>query len=691
LGETYLKKIKSIFIIAFLLITSISFSQKRAVTIEDIYKVKNVGSPVLSNSGQLVAFTVSESFLKEGKTRSDLYVMNTNGGDLRSLSQNLKDASSPFWSKEDELYFISDNQLYKYSFESNEAIQITSFYSGISSPVMSNDGRYLAFTADLFPECGTNEECNKALDESSSNGPLQAYVADELLFRHWAEYKGSKESFLVLYDLNEKTYKMAAKSDVLSSSYLLGGGVKYNFSPDSRELCFVSSPEKNIAQSTNTDLYILPLGTDNHVNVTQFNRAFDGGPVYSPNGKYIAYKTHAVPGFEADRYRVAVLNRETMLTEILTEEFDYPADELTWSSDSKTIYFTADKRGYSPVFKVDLGTKTIQQVTDDKASAGFQVSPDGITIFLKFSKVDMPGEIYSYKINSAQYSQITYFNKRLTDEVDFRPAEQIWINGANGVPVHVFIVKPFGFNESKKYPLVINVHGGPQMQWMDSFRADWQVYPGSGYVVAFLNPHGSTGYGSKYTEAISKDWGGKVFEDVMKVTEALEKLPYVDGSRMGAMGWSYGGYMMNWLQGQTKKFKCLASMMGIFDLESMWGSTEEIWFVDWDLGGQPWNSDIYNKFSPSNFVNNFSTPTLIITGEKDYRVSYTQSVQYFTTLQKLGVDSRLIIFKNDGHWPSSIKSMPLYYNAHLEWFHKYLGGAPAPYDSKEMVKNSVFK
>lgn len=686
-----MKKFKSIFIIAFLLITSISFSQKRAVTIEDIYKVKNVGSPVLSNSGQLVAFTVSESFLKEGKIRSDLYVMNTNGGDLRSLSQNLKDASSPFWSKEDELYFISDNQLYKYSFESNEAIQITSFYSGISSPVMSNDGRYLAFTADLFPECGTNEECNKALDESSSNGPLQAYVADELLFRHWAEYKGSKESFLVLYDLNEKTYKTAAKSDVLSGSYLLGGGVKYNFSPDSRELCFVSSPEKNIAQSTNTDLYILPLGTDNPVNVTQFNRAFDGGPVYSPNGKYIAYKTHAVPGFEADRYRVAVLNRETMLTEILTEEFDYPADELTWSSDSKTIYFTADKRGYSPVFKVDLGTKSIQQVTDDKASAGFQVSPDGETIFLKFSKVDMPGEIYSYKINSAQYSQITYFNKRLTDEVDFRPAEQIWINGANGVPVHVFIVKPFGFNESKKYPLVINVHGGPQMQWMDSFRADWQVYPGSGYVVAFLNPHGSTGYGSKYTEAISKDWGGKVFEDVMKVTEALEKLPYVDGSRMGAMGWSYGGYMMNWLQGQTKKFKCLASMMGIFDLESMWGSTEELWFVDWDLGGQPWNSDIYNKFSPSNFVNNFSTPTLIITGEKDYRVSYTQSIQYFTTLQKLGVDSRLIIFKNDGHWPSSIKSMPLYYNAHLEWFHKYLGGAPALYDSKEMVKNSVFK
>ena len=177
----------------------------------------------------------------------------------------------------------------------------------------------------------------------------------------------------------------------------------------------------------------------------------------------------------------------------------------------------------------------------------------------------------------------------------------------------------------------------------------------------------------------------------MKVTEALEKLPYVDSNRMGAMGWSYGGYMMNWLQGKTTKFQCLASMMGVYDLESMWGATEELWFANWDFGGQPWNSELYSKFSPSNYVQNFATPTLIITGEKDYRVPYTQSIQYFNTLQSLGIDSRLIIFKNDGHWPSNVKSMPLYYNSHLEWFHKYLGGAPAPYDSKELVKNNVFK
>jgi dipeptidyl aminopeptidase/acylaminoacyl peptidase len=276
-------------------------------------------------------------------------------------------------------------------------------------------------------------------------------------------------------------------------------------------------------------------------------------------------------------------------------------------------------------------------------------------------------------------------------EVDVRSAEQMWVEGADGIKVQVFIVKPHDFNPDKKYPLILNVHGGPQGQWRDSFRGDWQIYPGAGYIVAFPNPHGSTGRGTEYTDEISGDWGGKVFEDLMKVTDALEKLPYVDTSRVGAMGWSFGGYMMDWFEAQTHRFKCLASMMGIFDLKSFWGATEETWFANWDLKGQPWNSDIYQKYSPSNYADNFRTPALIITGEKDYRVPYTQSIQFFTTLQALGIDSRLIIFKNNGHWPDFVKSMPLYYNAHLEWFHKYLGGAPAPYNSHKMVRNIAFE
>lgn len=683
---------KNHFLLLLVLVLSLTVSaQKRAFTIEDLYKVKNVGSPVLSNKGDKIAFTLTEYDLPKGKTINNIYLMNTNGSSLINVSEKMTGASSPFWSSDDDLCFMLNGQVYKHSFESNENTQITDFYAGVSDPVLSNDGRYLAFTAELFPECGVDNNCNKRLDESSANGPVQAYIADELLFRHWTEYKGEKETYLVLYDMKEKRYQTITHSDVLSGTYMLGGGPKYAFSPDSRVLSYVSTPEKNIANSTNTDIYLLPIGGKDAVNITIGNSAWDGSPVYSPDGKYIAYKTQSIPGFEADRFRVAVYNTQTLQSEILTESFDYTTDNLSWSSDSRSIFFTADYQGYNPVYSVDLQTNNITKLTDDKAVRGYQTSSDGKTIYLTFSSVDKPTEMFSYNVSAGVYSQITFYNKKITEEIDFRPAEQMWVDGADGVPVHVFIVKPHGLKEYVKYPLIINVHGGPQMQWMDSFRGDWQVYPGSGYVVAFFNPHGSTGYGSKYTEAISKDWGGKVFEDVMKVTDALEKLPYVDADRVGAMGWSYGGYMMNWLQGQTKRYKCLASMMGLFDLKSMWGATEELWFANWDLGGQPWNSDIYNKFSPSNFVQNFSTPALIITGEKDYRVPYTQSIEYFNTLQSLGIDSRLIIFKNDGHWPNNVKSMPLYYNAHLEWFHKYLGGGPAPYDSRELVKNTVFK
>jgi len=225
---------------------------------------------------------------------------------------------------------------------------------------------------------------------------------------------------------------------------------------------------------------------------------------------------------------------------------------------------------------------------------------------------------------------------------------------------------------------------------MDSFRGDWQVYPGAGYIVAMPNPHGSNGYGQDYCDAVSGDWGGKVYEDLMKVTEYLSKLPFVDKDRMGAMGWSYGGYMMNWIEGHENPFRCLASMMGAFNLSSKYGATEELWFPEWDLKGTPWDSEDYQKWNPANHVKNFKTPMLVISGEKDYRIAYTESLQMFTALQKMKVPSRLVLFPKAGHWPSWYE-MSFYYLVHLDWFHKYLGGAPAPYDVQQFLRNRIFK
>ena len=323
-----------------------------------------------------------------------------------------------------------------------------------------------------------------------------------------------------------------------------------------------------------------------------------------------------------------------------------------------------------------------------KAISGFCADGKG-GFYYSYSTTGKPSALY-HADKKGRETQVSHLNDQLEAEVDMRPSETMWVMGAKGDSVEVFIVKPHNFDPSKKYPLIVNVHGGPQMQWMNSFRADWQVYPGAGYVVAYPNPHGSTGYGQDFCRAISGDWGGSPYEDVIAVTNKLAELNYVDSTRMGAMGWSYGGYFMNWLQGQPHRFKCLASMMGVFNLRAMWGTTEELWFPNFELGGQPWNSKLYDKWSPNMYVKNYRTPTLIITGERDYRVSYNQSLEYFTILQTLGIPSRLIVFDNDGHWPSNLKSMPLYYNAHLEWFHKYLGGAPAPWKSEDMVKSGDF-
>jgi len=263
------------------------------------------------------------------------------------------------------------------------------------------------------------------------------------------------------------------------------------------------------------------------------------------------------------------------------------------------------------------------------------------------------------------------------------------VDGALDAKIEVFIVKPHGFDPARKYPLILNVHGGPQQQWTDAFRADFQLYPGAGYVVAFANPHGSVGYGQDFTAEISGDYGGAPFEDLMKVTDALEALPYVDKDRMGAMGWSFGGYMMDWFEGHTDRFKAIASMMGLYDLPSFYGATEELWFPQWDLKGKPWTSPLYETFSPSNAVKDFKTPALILTGEHDFRVPYTQSLQFFTALQMMNVPSRLIVFSRSGHWPDWYE-MGLYYTAHLEWFHQYLGGAAPPWTTEQYLRNDVF-
>ncbi len=672
-------------------------ADKSPFTIEDLYRLKNVSGITVSPAGDRLVFGISSSDLRKNERDADLYEMRFPTFAVRQLTTAKGSEYSAFWSKDGKiLYFVSSRdgspQVYALPIDGGEAKKITDFEPGISSPTLLADGKTILFSASVYPECGTDASCYKKQREKLGSGPVQAHIADSLLYRHWTGYREFQYSQLFSCDMETGKVTMLTRGKTDYPAYNHGNGNGFDASPDGRELCVVANLDSHPELSTNSDLFVLPLDGDTEPeNITGDNKGFDGDPLYSPDGRWIAFRTQATAGYEADCFRLALYDRTKKTTRILTGHMDNWVDSLKWSPDSRSLFFLVQEKGRYPLYRLDIASGKTVRLLESGSIREFALHGDGRGVYFTRTTVAQPVELWSSRFDGKPPRRLTTCNLALEKEVDIRPAEEIWVKGAEGRDVHVFIVKPHGFVEGEKYPLIINVHGGPQMMWADSFRGDWQVYPGAGYVVAFPNPHGSTGYGQEYTAAISGDWNGKVIEDVMKVTEHLAELPYVDAERMGAMGWSWGGYAMMWLEGAETPFKALASMMGVYDLRSMHGATEELWFPRWDLNGTPWeNADGYEKMNPSSRVASFKTPCLVITGERDYRVPYTQSLQFFTDLQSMDVPSRLIVFKNDGHWPDNLRSMPVYYNAHLEWFHKYLGGGAAPWSTEEMIRNRVF-
>lgn len=668
-------------------------ADRRAFTIEDLYRLKDVAHLAISPDGTRLAFEVGTQDLKTSTAATHIWMADLATGTVRQLTFTGTSNTAPRWNPDGRgLTFVSTRekgpQLWALDLTGGEPHRLTTFGPGVQAPVPMPGGRAVLFQSEVFPEAMADAAKNQDLADRLEKGPVQAHLADNLLYRHWTSYRDFQYSHLFLQAVD------GGKVEALTSGRtdFPGYGQTFDVAPDGKEVCVATDTDPKPGRSTNTDLFLIRLeGDRTPLRITGANPAHDGEPRYSPDGRWIAYRYQRVPGYESDRFRLGVYDRAKGTCLPLTEDLDANVNGIQWSRNGREVWFTVDDKGHTTLCRAQVPSGKVERMLEGQTVREFALAPDGKSVLFVRNTVGEPSEIWRCAFPSRELKRLTGFNEALRQEVDMRPAEEMWVKGAGGTPVQVFVVKPHGFDPSRKYPLILNVHGGPQMMWADTFRGDWQVYPGAGYVVAFPNPHGSTGYGQKFTEAISKDWDGKVMEDIAKVTDALSELPYVDKDRMGAMGWSWGGFAMMWLEGHTTRYKALAAMMGVYDLPAMHGATEELWFPEWDLGGTPTtNRAGYERVNPAAAAQSFRTPCLVMTGEKDYRVPYTQSLEFFTDLQEMGVPSRLVVFKNDGHWPDKLTSMPVYYNAHLEWFHTYLGGAPAPWSTEDMVRNLVF-
>jgi len=677
-----LKRVHVAFVLLILAAATITYA-KHPITFDDLAKIHRLSDPQVSPDGKWIAYVQGTVDMEANKTVRHIWLIPTEGGEPRQLTRGEGSDTRPRWCPHGkELAFMSTrggkSQIWVIPMSGGEARQLTSISTEADGIVWAQKSDTLLFTSKVYPDCA-DDECNQKRLEERAKSKVKAQITDELLFRHWDEYRDGKYTHLFAVSAHGGKPRDLTPGAVDSPTWFLGAPDGYAVSPDGAEVCFTSNRPggSRTAWSTNNDLYLVPATAGGEAkNITKDNPGSDAAPQYSPDGRYIAYTSQARDGYESDLIRLRVYDRQTGKVKDLTPEFDQWVNTFTWAPDSDTVYFTAPERGRQPIFKTSVSRPKVEKVLEGVVE-DLQVTPDGKALVFTRSSLTQPSEIYRAAVSGGTATQLTHANDALMAELDLNPAEDVTTKGALGAEIHNLLVKPPGFDASKKYPGLMLVHGGPQGAWDDAWGYRWnaQMFAAHGYVVLMTNFHGSTGYGQKFVEQISGDWGGACYEDVMAATDYLESLPYVDKTRIGAAGASFGGYMIDWIAGHSNRFKALVSHDGVYDNRSMYGETEELWFDEWEFKGPPWEkrgAELRERSSPSNFVQNIQTPMLVVEGELDYRVPVGQAFQLFTALQRRGVPSRLLYFPDEGHWVLKPQNSQLWYKTVLGWLDKYL-------------------
>lgn len=674
---------------------------RRPITFEDMYKMGRVADAQPSPDGRFILYSITWFDLEKNSSNSEIYRVPVEGGNPKQLTVNQGYDGNARWSPDGKtIAYISTKeegpQVWLMDADGSNQRRITSISTGASGVVWSPDGTHLLFSSSVFADC-PDDACNKARNEKLEQAP-KAMLADKLPYRVWNSWKEGKYSHVFIVPVAGGTPRDLTPGEFDTPPIDLGSSASdYVFSQDGSEIAYVKNTDTFIAASTNNDIWLVNADGSNARCITIENKGNDNTPTYSPDGRYIAYRSMARAGYEADKYDLKIYDRQTKRTWVLTDGFDRSVGEIIWRPDGKRILFTADDEAYNSLFEVPFeggdilrvlkGVITMKYTANDSTVVfdlgttrdNFSILKDNKTLVFTGQRMNYPKEVMTAVYDGAQvkdFRQVTNTNGELMKQLDMNMPESFTFKSFDGTPVQGWILNPPNFDPKKKYPMIFLVHGGPQGVWGDDFHYRWnaEVFASPGFVVVMINCRGSQGFGQAFTDGVNRSWGGAPYKDLMTGLDfVLKKYPYIDKDRLGAAGASYGGYMMNWFLGNTKRFKALFCHAGVFNLTSMYMSTEELWFPEWEFGGTPWtNPEEYKKWSPHELVKNFTTPTYVSHGQLDFRVPVEQGMQLFTALQKQGVESKFMYFPDEGHLVLKPKNAQLWYGEFERWFKKHL-------------------
>jgi len=660
---------------------SVSARPQRPISFDDFIRIQRVTDPQPSPDGRSIAFVVTVMDKEGNRSNSDIWIIPAQGGEPRRLTASPAADANPRWSPDGKrIAFISSRsgapQIWTIDPTGGEATLLTSLSTGAGGVLWSRDGRFLAFTSSVYPGAAGDEENRKKAD-AAERSKVKARIYETLFYRYWNAWSDGTRSHVFVLPAAGGTPKDLTPGDFDAPPLDLGGNPDFALSPDGTELAFVRNvdPELRKGIGTNNDVFVVSTAGGEPRRITS-NRANDNQPLYSPAGRYIAYRAMARPGYESDKESLMVYDRKGGTARNLTGALDASAAEVFWTPDSAALYFSTDQKGRNALYRVSVDGGKPEKVLDGITFSAPSLLDGAKTIVFLKQAMNRPADVWACDTASKKLTQLTDVNKDLLAGLDMNPAEEFWFDGADKDKVHGWLVRPPAFDPKRTYPLVMLIHGGPHGPWKDEFHYRWntQMFAARGFVVAEINFHASAGFGQSFSDAIVGDWGGRPYADIMKgLDHVLSAYPFIDKTRLGAAGASYGGYMIDWIEGHTDRFKVLVSHDGVFDLRSMYGATEELWFPEWEQQGTPWtNPDQYTKWSPSHFVKNFKTPCLVVHGERDYRVPLEQGLQFFTSLQRMNVPSKLLVFPDEDHFVSKPQNAELWWKTVLDWLESYL-------------------